>query len=119
MEETPLEVVREIFETNYFGNVSVLRAVTPIMRKQRSGRIVNVGSLAGRVVDGLPRPLLRLQVGDGGPERGTGLEMAEFNVKVAIIEPGCVVTPIWGKGGELPTEPSPYPKSLQRLMTLL
>jgi len=40
--------------------------------------------------------------------------MAEFNVKVSIIEPGCVLTPIWGKGS-LPTDPSPYQKTLERL----
>ena len=53
-------------------------------------------------------------MGDGGLSEALAQEMAEFNVKVAIIEPGCVLTPIWGKGS-LPTEPSPYLKSLQRL----
>ena len=41
-------------------------------------------------------------------------EMAEFNVQVSIIEPGCVPTPIWGKGS-LPTTHRPTRKSLQRL----
>ncbi len=114
VEETPMDEVREIFETNYFGNVNVLRAVTPIMRQQRSGRIVTVGSLAGRVVMGCHAHYSASKWAMEGLSEALAQEMAEFNVKVAIIEPGCVLTPIWGKGS-LPTEPSPYLKSLQRL----
>ena len=52
VEETPLETVREIFETNYFGNVALFKAVTPHLRQQGSGNIVVVGSLAGRYAAG-------------------------------------------------------------------
>ncbi|MEZ5503873.1 MAG: SDR family oxidoreductase [Halioglobus sp.] len=114
VEETPIDEVRAIFETNYFGNVNVLRAVTPIMRKQRSGRIVTVGSLAGRIVMGCHAHYSASKWAMEGLSEALAQEMAEFNVKVAIIEPGCVLTPIWGKGS-LPTTPSPYQKSLQRL----
>jgi NAD(P)-dependent dehydrogenase (short-subunit alcohol dehydrogenase family) len=114
VEETPLAEVREIFETNYFGNVSVLRAVTPIMRKQRSGRIVNVGSLAGRVVMGCHAHYSASKWAMEGLSEALAFEMAEFNVRVAIIQPGVVLTPIWEKGS-LPEDPSPYEKSLQRL----
>lgn len=114
VEETEIEEVREIFETNYFGNVNVLRAVTPIMRKQKSGRIVTVGSLAGRVVMGCHAHYSASKWAMEGLSEALAQEMAEFNVKVSIIEPGCVLTPIWGKGS-LPTEPSPYLNSLQRL----
>jgi NAD(P)-dependent dehydrogenase (short-subunit alcohol dehydrogenase family) len=114
VEETSLEEAREIFETNYFGNVSVLLEVTPIMRKQKSGRIVTVGSLAGRVVMGCHAHYSASKWAMEGLSEALAQEMAEFNVKVAIIEPGCVLTPIWEKGS-LPTEPSPYVKSLQRL----
>ena len=114
VEETEIEEVREIFETNYFGNVRVLRAVTPIMRKQRAGRIVNVGSLAGRVVMGCHAHYSASKWALEGMSEALAFEMAEFNVRVAIIQPGCVLTPIWGKG-ELPTEPTPYQKSLERL----
>ena len=114
VEETEIEEVREIFETNYFGNVNVLRAVTPIMRKQKAGRIVTVGSLAGRVVMGCHAHYSASKWAMEGLSEALAQEMAEFNVKVAIIEPGCVLTPIWGKGS-LPTEPSPYLKSLSRL----
>lgn len=114
VEETPVEEAREIFETNYFGNVNVLREVTPIMRKQKSGRIVTVGSLAGRVVMGCHAHYSASKWAMEGLSEALAQEMAEFNVKVSIIEPGCVLTPIWGKGS-LPTEPSPYQNSLQRL----
>ncbi|CAA0125126.1 Cyclopentanol dehydrogenase [Halioglobus japonicus] len=114
VEETSLEEAREIFETNYFGNVSVLLEVTPIMRKQNSGRIVTVGSLAGRVVMGCHAHYSASKWAMEGLSEALAQEMAEFNVKVAIIEPGCVLTPIWEKGS-LPTEPSPYINSLQRL----
>jgi NAD(P)-dependent dehydrogenase (short-subunit alcohol dehydrogenase family) len=114
LEETPLEEVREIFETNYFGTVAVTKAVVPVMRKQRSGRIVMVGSLAGRTVMGCHAHYSASKWAMEGMSEALAFEMAEFNVKVAIIEPGVVLTPIWGKGS-LPEDPSPYQNSLKRL----
>ncbi|WP_101758031.1 SDR family oxidoreductase [Oceanicoccus sp. KOV_DT_Chl] len=114
VEETPLEEVREIFETNYFGNVSVLREVTPIMRKQNSGRIVTVGSLAGQVVMGCHAHYSASKWAMEGLSEALAMEMAEFNVKVSIIEPGVVLTPIWAKGS-LPEGETPYRKTLDRL----
>ncbi len=114
VEETELDEVREIFETNYFGNVTVLREVTPIMRKQNSGRIVTVGSLAGQVVMGCHAHYSASKWAMEGLSEALAMEMAEFNVKVSIIEPGVVLTPIWGKGS-LPEDPTPYQKSLERL----
>jgi NAD(P)-dependent dehydrogenase (short-subunit alcohol dehydrogenase family) len=114
VEETALEVAREIFETNYFGNVSVLRAVTPIMRKQKSGRIITVGSLAGQFVMGTHAHYSASKWAMEGLSEALACEMAEFNVKVAIIEPGCVLTPMWGKG-EAPSAESPYSNSLARI----
>ena len=115
VEMTSLEVVREIFETNYFGTVSVLRAVTPVMRRQRSGRIVNVGSLAGRVPMGCHAHYSASKYALEGLSESLAFEMAEFNVKVAVIEPGCVLTPIWGKVAPPEEVEQPYLKSLQRL----
>ena len=48
VEEVPIEAAREQFETNVFGTLRVLRAVLPHLREARRGRIVIVGSLAGR-----------------------------------------------------------------------
>lgn len=114
VEETELEVAREIFETNYFGNISVLRAVTPIMRKQKSGRIVTVGSLAGQVVLGCHGHYSASKWAMEGLSEALALEMAEFNVKVAIIEPGCVLTPMWSKG-KAPADDTKYGTSLARM----
>jgi len=114
VEETPLDEARQIFETNYFGNVNVLRAVTPIMRKQNSGRIVMVGSLAGRFVMGCHAHYSASKWAMEGLSEALAQEMAEFNVKVSIVEPGCVLTPIWEKGS-IPEDVSPYQNSMMRL----
>lgn len=115
VEMTDLAVVREIFETNYFGTVSVLRAVTPVMRKQRGGRIVNVGSLAGRVPMGCHAHYSASKFAMEGLSESLAFEMAEFNVKVSVVEPGCVLTPIWGKAAPLEDVEQPYMTSLERL----
>jgi NAD(P)-dependent dehydrogenase (short-subunit alcohol dehydrogenase family) len=115
VEETPMDVVREIFETNYFGNVSLLRAVTPFMRQQRAGRIVVVGSLAGRYVAGCHAHYSASKWALEGLCEALAQEMAEFGCHVSMVEPGCVATPMWTKGAP-PSAPPLYPKNVQRLM---
>ncbi|MEP4147493.1 MAG: SDR family oxidoreductase [Halioglobus sp.] len=114
VEETPLEEVRGVFETNYFGVSRMLLAVTPIMRKQRGGRIVNMSSLAGRMVFGCHGHYSAAKWALEGLSEALAFEMAEFNVRVALIEPGSVPTPAWEKGTP-PPEDTSYGNSLTRL----
>jgi NAD(P)-dependent dehydrogenase (short-subunit alcohol dehydrogenase family) len=114
VEETPLEEVREVFETNYFGSVRMLLAVTPIMREQRSGRIVTMGSLAGRMVYGCHGHYSATKWALEGLSEALAFEMAEFNVHVSVIEPGSVPTPAWEKGTPPPAD-TKYTNSLERL----
>ena len=115
VEETPLEEVRTIFETNYFGCVQMLLAVVPIMREQRAGHIVNMSSLAGRMVYGCHGHYSAAKWALEGLSEALAFETAEFNIRVALIEPGSVPTPAWEKGTP-PPEDTKYGNSLQRLM---
>ena len=114
VEETPLDEVREVFETNYFGTVRMLHAITPIMREQRSGRIVTMGSLAGRMVYGCHGHYSATKWALEGLSEALAFEMAEFNVHVSVIEPGSVPTPAWEKGTPPPAD-TKYMNSLERL----
>jgi NAD(P)-dependent dehydrogenase (short-subunit alcohol dehydrogenase family) len=49
IEEVSLAQIKAVFETNFFGVVRVTQAVLPTMRRQASGRVINIGSLAGFV----------------------------------------------------------------------
>jgi NAD(P)-dependent dehydrogenase (short-subunit alcohol dehydrogenase family) len=88
VEETGIEQAKNILETNFWGVVRVTNAVLPFMRKQGGGQIINVGSLAGLI--GVP--------GQGfysaskfaleGYSEALRFEVAPFNIKVSLIEPG-------------------------------
>lgn len=114
VEETPLEEAQAVFDTNYFGAVRMLNAVVPIMREQRSGRIVNMSSLAARMVFGCHGHYSAAKWAMEGLSEALALEIAEFNVRVALIEPGSVPTPAWEKGTP-PPEDTKYGNSLARL----
>ncbi len=117
VEETPIDEVRALFETNYFGQARMIQAVTPTLRAQRAGRIINVGSSAGRIVLGCHAHYSATKWAMECLSEALALELAEFNVRVSVIEPGVVITPMWGKG-ELPSEDSPYANTAQRMMRI-
>src|SRR5690606_21839264 len=92
LEEATLEEAQRQFETNFFGAVRMIRAVLPAMRRQGGGRIVNVSSLAGLA----PVPFLGLYSASKfaleGYSEALRHEVAPFNVKVSLIEPGFLAT---------------------------
>jgi short-subunit dehydrogenase len=92
VELVPVEKIRQNFETNLFSLIALTQLVIPVMREQRAGRIVNVGSVAGKIA----RPFSSIYdatkhaleaVTDG--LRG---EMSLFGVQVVLIEPGYILT---------------------------
>jgi len=115
LEETPIEEIREVYETNVFGAFSVMQAVIPIMRRQRSGRLVNVTSLAAVNVFGCHGTYSSSKAAVEAMCVALSQELSEFNIRVSMVEPGCILTPMWGKG-TMPPEDSAYGNSFGRLM---
>jgi len=87
-EECGIDQVHHIFETNFFGAVRLVQAVLPIMRQQGGGRIINVGSLAGRV--GVPYRSFysATKFALEGYSESLSYELRRFNIRVSLIEPG-------------------------------
>lgn len=92
VEEFPLAAFRSIMETNYFGALRCIQAVVRDMRDRRSGCIVNVTSVAGRIC--CP-PLTSYCASKWALEalsEGLAGELKTFNIRVAIVEPGIIDT---------------------------
>ncbi len=94
VEETSLEEIRAVMETNFFGAVRMIHAVLPVMRKQRRGRIINIGSMAGF----LPMPFSAAYCASKHALRGFSEsldhEVRSFGIRVSVIEPGFIRTDI-------------------------
>src|SRR6266540_6688951 len=86
-EESSIEQARAIFETNFFGIVRMTRAVTPHMRRQGNGRIINIGSVFGF----LPMPFMALYAATKhaveGYSESLDHELRTRGIRVLVIEP--------------------------------
>lgn len=109
IEELPLETFRDAMETNYFGTLRCIKAVLPGMRERRSGCIVNVSSVAGRVATAPQGPYTASKYALEGLSEVLAQEVKAFNVRVAIVEPGVIATPIFDKARPLPSS-TVYPQ---------
>jgi NAD(P)-dependent dehydrogenase (short-subunit alcohol dehydrogenase family) len=103
-EELPTSDIEQQFATNFWGVAYVMRAVLPVMRKQRSGHIFNISSVAGVVglkhcgAYGAAKFALE------GLSLAVANEVEQFGVKITVVEPGFFRTDLigpqnvrWGK----------------------
>ena len=88
IEECSDDEMQALFDTNVFGLVRVTRAVLPVMRRQGSGAIVNVGSLAGLVARPFGGLYSATKHAVEAISEALHFECAPFGIRVAVIEPG-------------------------------
>jgi len=100
IEETPLAEFRAVMETNYFGVIRCVQAVAPEMRKRKSGCIINVSSVAGRISCTPMAPYTASKFALEALSECLAQEMKTFNVRVALVEPGIIDTPMARRIGE-------------------
>lgn len=97
LEEVSLAEAHAQFETNFFGVVRMVKAVLPSMRKQKSGQIINISSLAGLA----GAPFLGIYTASKFALEGytevLRQEVKPFNIQVSLIEAGFLNTPLKGK----------------------
>jgi NAD(P)-dependent dehydrogenase (short-subunit alcohol dehydrogenase family) len=94
IEELPMEAFRETMETNYFGALRCIRQVLPRMRERQSGCIVNVTSVAGKIACSPLGPYSASKFALEALSEALAQEMKPFGVRVAIVEPGIIDTPM-------------------------
>jgi NAD(P)-dependent dehydrogenase (short-subunit alcohol dehydrogenase family) len=92
MEMLDEEDVRAQFETNVFGLLAVTRAFLPAMRERGAGRVVNISSVGGRMTFPLFGAYHGTKYAVEAMSDALRMELAQFGVGVAVIEPGYIKT---------------------------
>ncbi len=96
LELIPLQQLRRQLEVNVIGQIAVTQAVLPLLRRSH-GRIVNMGSIAGRGTIPMMGPYSASKHALEALTDALRLELYPWGIEVSIIEPGAVATPIWDK----------------------
>jgi NAD(P)-dependent dehydrogenase (short-subunit alcohol dehydrogenase family)/ribosomal protein S18 acetylase RimI-like enzyme len=92
LEALPEADLRRLFDTNVFGLLAVTRAFVPAMRERGQGRVVNVGSIMGRVAMPLLGAYNASKHAVAAVTDALRMELAPFGVTVVLVEPGAVRT---------------------------
>jgi NAD(P)-dependent dehydrogenase (short-subunit alcohol dehydrogenase family) len=82
--------LRSVFETNVFGLVRVTRAFVPAMRARRSGLIINMSCITGRITFPFEGAYTASKYAVESISDALRLELAPFGIKVSIMEPGAI-----------------------------
>ena len=91
-ENVSIEEFRAQFETNFFSVVRMIQKVAPIMRKQGTGDIVNISSIAGRIGFPVSTAYISSKFAIEGLSESLRYELGPFGIDVIIIEPGVIKT---------------------------
>ena len=103
-EDIKLEELRLQFETNFFGAVAMTRAVLPVMRRQRSGHIIQVSSISGLHGSVSVSSYSASKHALEGWSESLRMEVNALGIKVVLVEPGSFQTDIWTRGAVMGKE---------------
>lgn len=92
VEDVPIDEARRQFEVNIFGLARLVQLVTPHMRKQHSGRIINISSIGGKIYEPLGAWYHATKFAVEGFSDSLRIELRPFGIEVVIIEPGPIRT---------------------------
>ncbi|MFH9010299.1 oxidoreductase [Streptomyces sp. NPDC017943] len=97
-EETTEQELRELFDVHVFGPAALTRAVLPFMRERRSGAIVQMSSMGGQMSFAGFSAYSATKFALEGLSEGLADEVAEFGIKVLVVEPGAFRTGLFAAG---------------------
>lgn len=117
-EETTPAHYLDVMNVNLCGVVRCTQAVLPQMRRQGSGAIVNVTSIAGRVAALAQSPYVASKWALEGLSEGLAQEVAPFGVRVVIIEPGITKSAIFAKTVDAPNASGAYDDHYRRMFQM-
>ena len=109
IEGLTLDDFKATMETNYFGPLRTIRAWLPEMRRRRSGCIINITSVAGKISCSPLTPYSASKFALEALSEGLAQEVKPFNVRVAIVEPGIIDTPMARRIEQSPVDAA-YPQ---------
>ena len=92
VEDVPIDEARRQFDVNVFGLARLTQLVTPHMRKQGSGRIINISSIGGKFYEPLGAWYHATKFAVEGFSDSLRIELSPFGIDVVIIEPGPILT---------------------------
>lgn len=118
IEEIEMEEAKAVFETNVFGVLRVTQEVIRGMRERRSGTVVNVSSVAGRLVTAGHGIYAASKHALEAISESLAIEINQFGVRVILIEPGFISTAILSKADSIIIEDTPYTEHLARLVSM-
>jgi NAD(P)-dependent dehydrogenase (short-subunit alcohol dehydrogenase family) len=97
VETLPMREWRRQFEANFFGHVAITQALLPALLAA-GGRVVNVSSIGGRVAGPTYGAYSASKFALEAASDSLRREVSRLGVRVIVVEPGTVATPLWGKG---------------------
>jgi len=100
-EDLYLDEIRKQFDTNFFGHVAVTKEVIPFMRAQKSGHIIMVTSVAGRVGQPVVSSYSASKFALEGWSESLRIELRSLGIRVVLVEPGAFETDIWTRNVEI------------------
>lgn len=115
VEECPPELFLEVMNINLCGAVRCVRKVVPTMRERRRGCIVNVSSVVGRFAALAQAPYVASKWALEAMSEELAQELAPFDIRVAIIEPGITKSAIFAKNIDAPNSSGAYDAHYRRM----